>query len=117
MIQELGAKVIAVTPETPPNVQKMREKSGTSVTIIPDTTERIMEQYGVKFKVTSQYAQKIEQGFDVSIAENNNAESARLPVPATYLINQNGRIAWRFFNPNYKQRASANRILTELNQL
>lgn len=117
LIREKGAKVVAVTPETPANARKMREKTGTSITIIPDTTESIMKQYGVNFRVTSAYAQKIEEGFGTAIAANNNDKEARLPVPATYLIDQKGNIAWRFFNPNYKKRASVKAITEQLDKL
>jgi peroxiredoxin len=117
LIREKGAKVVAVTPETPANARKMRKKTGTSIAIIPDTTESIMKQYGVNFRVTGEYAQKIEEGFGVNIAETNNDQRTRLPVLATYLIDQNGNIAWRFFNPNYKKRAMVKAIVEELEKL
>lgn len=117
LIREAGAQILAVTPETPENAQKMREQTGTSVTIVADTSETIMEQYQVAFDVTGAYANKIEKGLNVNIANNNGDQKARLPVPATYIINQDGRIAWQFFNPNYKQRASVKKIVEALNNM
>ncbi len=116
-VQKAGGKVIAVTPETAPNVKEMRQKTGTSITIVPDTSETIMNKYKVTFGVTSDYAKKIKKGFNTSIAENNDDQKARLPVPATYIIDKDGHIAWRFFNPNYKQRASVKAIVKQLRQL
>ena len=116
LIREAGARILAVTPETPPNVAKMRKKTNTSLTIIPDTAQAIMKAYQVAFDVTGAYARKIENGFDVSIAENNGDQKARLPIPATYVISQDGEIKWRFFNPNYKRRASVKGILKALKQ-
>ena len=114
LIRQAGARVLAVTPETAPNAAKMRRKSGSSVTIIPDTAETIIGSYNVGFEVNSAYARKIEQGLNVSIAENNGARQARLPIPATYIIDQDGRIAWQFFNPDYRKRASVKAILANL---
>ena len=114
LIREAGARILAVTPETPPNVAKMRKKTNTSLTIIPDTAQAIMKAYQVGFDVTGAYARKIENGFDVSIAENNGDQKARLPIPATYVISQDGEIKWRFFNPNYKRRASVKAMLKAL---
>lgn len=114
MIRKAGAKILAVTPETRANAAKMRQKTNSSVTIIPDTSQAIMEAYHVGFDVTGSYARKIEQGFDVSIASNNGDKNARLPIPATFVINQDGQIVWRFFNPDYKKRASVRGILGAL---
>ncbi len=114
LIQKAGAKILAVTPETAPNAAKMRQKTNTSLTIIPDTSQSIMDGYQVGFDVSSTYARKIENGLNVSIASNNGDKKARLPIPATYIINTNGTIIWRFFNPNYKKRASVKAILEVL---
>lgn len=114
LIRKAGAKIIAVTPETAPNATKMRQKTNTSLTIIPDTSHSIMDAYQVGFEVSGSYARKIENGLNVSIASNNGDKKARLPIPATYVINTNGKIIWRFFNPNYKKRASVKAILKVL---
>jgi peroxiredoxin len=114
LIRKAGAKILAITPETAPNAAKMRQKTNTSLTIIPDTSQSIMDDYQVGFDVSGAYARKIENGFDVSIASNNGDQKARLPIPATYIINKKGKITWRFFNPNYKKRASVRSILKAL---
>ncbi len=114
LIRQAGARVLAITPETAPNAAIMRRKSGSSVTIIPDTAETIINAYNVGFEVNSAYARKIEQGLSVSIAENNGAQKARLPIPATYIIDRDGQIVWRFFNPDYQKRASVKAILNHL---
>lgn len=116
LIREAGARVVAVTPETPQNAARMRDKTNSSVTIIPDTSETIIEAYKVGFNVTNEYAQKIQKGFDVSIAGNNADKKARLPIPATYVINRSGNISWVFFSPDYKKRASVKAILEAVKQ-
>ncbi|MDX1408988.1 MAG: hypothetical protein R3330_12660, partial [Saprospiraceae bacterium] len=49
--------------------------------------------------------------YQVDIADNNDADVANLPVPATYLIvpdgnDGSGRIIWRHFDLDYGKRAS-----------
>ncbi len=114
LIRDAGASVVAVTPETPENVGKMRERSGTSVTILPDTSGHIQSKYRVAFRVTEAYTERIAQGLGADIAANNADSIARLPVPATYLIDQDGTIRWRHFDPDYKDRASVKEILRRL---
>ena len=114
MITKAGAQVIAISPETVENARTMLEKTRLTVPVISDTTQQIMKDYGVFFHVTSGYNLKINIFLFTSIANNNGKEEATLPVPATYIINQNGKIIWRQFDINYKNRASVIDILKHL---
>lgn len=115
-LKKAGANVIAVTPELPRNVNKTVEQTGASFSIIADTTHSIMDQYGVGFNVTEDYVAKI-QDMGTNIAANNGDEEAVLPVPATYVISENGKIAWRHFDLNYKNRAPVSAIKKALTRL
>lgn len=117
LLRERGITPLAVTPETTPNVESMREKSGTEVRVIPDTSRRIMKEYKVLFKVTEDYQEKIRTKLGNDIASNNAAEEAYLPVPASYLIDREGTVVWRHFDPDYKQRASVQAVLRASKEL
>lgn len=114
LIQDEGAIVLTVTPETPDNAREMRELTNMSMNIIPDSAQLLMNAFDVSFDVTEAYQEKIRSNFSVDIAENNGAESAQLPVPATFIINKSGKIAWRHFDPDYRNRASVKDILAHL---
>jgi peroxiredoxin len=109
-----GARVLAITPEKPASAEKMIEKTGATFTVIPDPTEQIMKDYNVLFNVTEDYQNKIRNALETDIASNNNKEDARLPVPATYIINQQGVIVYRQFDLDYHNRASVKDILDNL---
>ncbi len=114
LIQETGAIVLAVTPETADYANETLTETGTSVTLIPDSSNVIMDAYKVSFPVTEAYQNKIKEKLEADIAETNGADAAYLPVPATYIINENGEISWRHFDPNYRKRASVKDILARL---
>jgi peroxiredoxin len=40
--------------------------------------------------------------------------SKKLPIPATYIIDSNGIIIWRHFNPDSKDRATVEQIVKAL---
>ncbi|RCW38350.1 hypothetical protein [Marinilabilia salmonicolor] len=44
-------------------------------------------------------------------------DKPKLPIPATYIIKSNGTIAWRHFNPDYKERATVDQIVNALQRL
>jgi peroxiredoxin len=109
-----GAKVLAITPEMPGSAQKMIARTGATFTVIPDPTEQIMQSYDVLFNVTEAYEQKIRNALEADIASNNEKKDAMLPVPATFIINQEGIIVYRQFNLDYHIRATVKDILDNL---
>jgi len=117
VIKQTGAGVIAVAPETAPNVRKTIFKTELTIPVIADTSRAIMDAYEVSFDVTEDYEEKIKRGLSADIAKSNGAEQAFLPVPATYIISREGRIAWRQFDLNYKNRASVKQIAEQVRQL
>jgi peroxiredoxin len=109
-----GAKVLAITPEQPSSALKMIKKTGATFTVIPDPTEQIMQRYEVIFSVTEAYQDRIKNKLEADIASNNEKKDAKLPVPATYIINQEGIVVYRQFDLDYHIRASVKDILDNI---
>ncbi len=51
------------------------------------------------------------------LKKTHSDDSQRLPIPATYLIGTDGKIAWRQFDPDYKNRSSVADILQALEEM
>lgn len=109
-----GARVIAVTLETNDNIAKTIEKTKIDFTVLSDENSSVMNDYKVLFSVTDAYQDRIRKGKEVDIAFNNGKTVAQLPVPATYVIGQDGVIKFVQFDLNYKNRASVNDIIQQL---
>jgi len=113
-ITATGAKVIAVAPETNENIKKIVDATGINFSVMQDPDYKVMKAYDVLFNVTEAYQQKIKDKLKTDIAENNGKDEASLPVPATYVIGQDGTIKYVQFDLNYKNRASVKEILEHL---
>jgi peroxiredoxin len=109
-----GASVIAVSPEANDGVEKTISKNNLSFSILSDQGYSIMDAYGVRFLVTDGYSGKIKTFLGASISENNNDEKPYLPIPATYIIGQDGKIKKVFFDQDYKNRPTVEEIVTYL---
>jgi peroxiredoxin len=109
-----SAAVIAVSPESPQNVETTVEKYKPGFHVIHDSGNQIMEAYDVLFNVTGFYQTKIKAGKFTDIAKSNNQEQARLPVPATFVIDTNRRITYKHFNIDFRERASVSDIIKYL---
>ncbi len=112
-ITERGGAVIAVTPEQPEYVQETVTKTNASFKIIHDKDLKIMNTYGVAYRMEDALVKKYKKnGLDV--AQTNGDNGTYLPVPATYIINSDGSILYAFYDPDYKKRATVSKILKNL---
>jgi len=114
IITDQGFNVVAITPESIENVEQTVKFHNISFTVIYDCQEKIMKDYDVMFNVTKEYQDKILASLSTDIAKNNGREAARLPVPATFIINRDGIIVAVQFDPNYQNRASVKWMLRNL---
>ncbi|MFC4261749.1 peroxiredoxin-like family protein [Ferruginibacter yonginensis] len=108
-----GASVVTVTPESAVNISKTIEKTKATYAIIEDKGLSIMKSYKVNFLVDDNTVTKYK-GYGVDFATVNGDNGANLPVPATYIIAKDGTIKYRFFNTDYRARASVNDIINHL---
>jgi len=113
-ITERGAQVIAISPEKSEFLQKTRDKTGAEFSLLYDESYAISEAYGVKFRPGSATRVMYNTVLGADLKEAHSDDSQQLPIPATYIIDQNREIVWRHFNPDYKKRASVNEILENL---
>ena len=105
--------VIAVSPELPSSIAKTVEKNKLQIPVLHDKDLRIMNDYDVAFTVDPAVVNKYKS-FGIDLAKANGSNSSTLPVPAVYIIGQNGIIQYVYFNENYKQRVSVSELLAHL---
>ena len=112
-IIEKGASVVTVTPEIMEFVDETSKKYNNSFRIISDVDMKIMNAYKVRFEVDKGTNSKYKI-WGIKLDEFNGDNGTNLPVPATYIINQDGTIKYAFFNKNYKKRVFIKTILRNL---
>ncbi len=113
MITDKGATVLAITPEKPENIVKTIHKTNATYPILFDDGLKIMKQYDVSFVVDTATILKYEKyGIDFKMANGKNG--ANLPVPTVYIINREGQIVYRHFDPDYTKRTTVKEILANL---
>ncbi len=117
MIEETGARVIAISPEKPEYLDKMAERTAARYTLLYDEDYKISEAYDVNFMPSGTQLFTYNVILRGHLKDTHSDKSQRLPIPATYIINQDGVIAWRQFDPNYKKRSSVEEILIALDEM
>jgi len=117
MIEELGAGVVAISPEKPEFLEKMVEKSGAAFTLLYDEDYLIEDAFGLTFNPSKMQLTSYNVFLGAKLKESHSDDSQRLPIPATYIIDQDRKIVWRQFDPDYKKRSSVRSILSVLENM
>lgn len=113
MITLKGAKIIAVSPEKHENITKTIKKTNATYSVVSDENANIMNSYKVGFELDSATTRKYK-GYGVDLSDKNESNGNNLPVPAVYIINKEGIITYRYFDVDYKKRASVLEIINHL---
>ena len=109
-----GVYVMVVTPEKVEKTKLTADKIKAKFSIVHDVDNKIMKDYKVAFEVNEEnvtnYYDLVNRRLSEYNVENNNV----LPVPATFLIDTDGTIIYKHFDPNYKKRSDLEEILKML---
>ncbi len=103
-----GANLIALTPELPDNSLNTAEKHNLEFEVLSDVGNEIADQYGIVFKLTEEVADIYNKAFD--LLAYNGDESNELPLAATYVIDEKGKIIYAFLDAEYRNRAEPSEI-------
>lgn len=112
-IESHGATLVGMAPETPDRALSTAERAGIAIDILSDSGNRVAEQMGLVFELP-QALRPIYEKFGIDIPGFNGDDSFRLPVPATYIIGQDGVILYDFVNADYTQRLEPAEIVAIL---
>ena len=93
-IQAQGAELIAISADRLTLVDSTQQSLQITYLLLSDEDTETITAYNV---------------IDVT-----NTNIAR---PATYVLDTDGRVAWKFLDPKFDTRVSSDQILTELNKL
>jgi len=114
-IQLKGASLLALTPELPDQSMSTAEKHQLEFEVLSDVGNKVAKEYGIVFKLTDAVADSYQKGFDLH--GYNGDDSDELPLAATYVINQDGKIVYTFLDAEYRNRAEATEIFKALDTL
>ena len=115
-IRAAGGDLIAITPEAPDHTVSTKERHDLAFPVLTDAKNDVARAYGLEFEV-SDALRPLYRKLGIDLIARNGDDGFRLPVPATFVINQSRHVAWRFLNPDYTQRAEPQDIVNVLRSL
>lgn len=115
-ILALGARLVAITPETPDNSLSTAEKSDLSFPVLSDAKGLLSEALGIRFEL-SPAIQALYQKFGHDLPARNGDDRWSLPMPATFVVEKGGVIAFAFVDPDYRKRLEPDAAVDVLRSL
>lgn len=114
LIKNLDASVIAISPEQPEYLYAMKEKVDLEFDLLYDQGYFVTSEFGLLFDPGESLRNRYNKLLNANFEEAHQDERGLLPIPATFVIGQDGKIVWRQFDPNYKNRSSVLEIIEAL---
>ena len=115
-IEERGANVIAISPQTAPNSRRSQRDNKLGFPILSDVKAQVANAFGIRFALPD-YLVEVYKGFKNDLPLINDDPSWVLPMPARYVIGTDGVIAYAEINPDYTQRPDPSELLPVLDRV
>jgi peroxiredoxin len=97
-IQALDGAVLAISADTPEESQKLVASAGLAFSLLADPQGKVLDAFGLR-----------HAGADIS-----GGDIAR---PGVFIIDRQGRIAWRDLTDNWRVRVRPETVLQQLRQI
>lgn len=109
----LGANLVAISPQIKANSRKSVRQNKLSFPILSDVKGDVGAQFGLRFNLPD-YLIDLYKGFGNNLPVFNDDPSWTLPMPARFVIGQDGIILYAEVNPDYTQRPDPTELLPVL---
>ncbi len=112
-IEAKGAKLVAISPQTPDSSLSTQEKNELSFEVLSDKDNLVAHAMNLVYPLPDELI-ALYKTFGIDLDTSNETNSGELPIAATYIIEQNGLISYHYLAEDYKLRADPEEIVKAL---
>jgi len=109
-LRQLGYRIIAVSPDKPEKLRESLTKDHLTYTLLSDHSMKAAREFGIAFKVDDATLQKYKT-YGINLEVASGEKHHLLPVPAVFLVGQDGLIKFSYVNSDYKKRIGSEALL------
>lgn len=114
-IQALGAQLVTISPQLPDFSLDSKQKNDLKFPVLSDVGHTVSDDFGITTQVTPEILEIWEGRIDLE--KHNGDASAKLPLPATYLIGTDGTIHFAHAHEDYRVRAEPDEVIAKLKEI
>jgi len=112
-IKAKGATLVAITPETPDNTLSTQEKNELDFQVVTSENNELARSLGLVYTLPENLV-TLYKKFGIDLVESQGNEANELPIAATYIIEQNGKVSYHYLAEDYKLRADPLDVIAAL---
>ena len=112
-LRERGALVVGISPQTQRQSDFTAGQHTIPFPLLVDAGNAVAHQFGLVWAVPA-YLQKYYRSILLNIPFVNGEESWRLPIPATYVIGQDGKVLYAEAHADFRVRPEPEDVLRAL---
>jgi peroxiredoxin len=112
----LDASLVAISPQTPDNSLTTAQKNELAFPVLSDTALQAAEAFGLAFELPPELVALFSAVGNELPVINGNGKWV-LPIPATYVVGTDGRIAFAHVEADYRERAEPDAVLGAVERL
>ena len=112
-LRERGALLVAISPETQRQSDFAVQQHGLPFPLLHDPGAKVAEEFGLVYTVP-EYHQRYLKSIMVNLPFLNGESSWRLPMPATYVLGQDGRVMFAEAHADFRVRPEPREALAAL---
>lgn len=115
-IRELNASLLAISPQIPDASLDTTQKNTLEFDVLSDVGSHVARAYGLAFQMPDEL-QRIYQSRKINLPQFNGSDDWTLPIPATFVVNREGKIVLRHVDVDYRTRLDPEEVIVALRQL
>jgi peroxiredoxin len=116
-IEEQGATLVGISPERSLYSKKIIALQKLKFNILQDSDNNIAEKFGLKYKVSDDLKDLFRSVFNVNLKQYHGNDEWSLPMPARYLIDQNGIVQYAEAKADYRERPDPDNLMVALKSI
>jgi peroxiredoxin len=110
-----SASLVAISPQTAPNSRKSVRQNKLSFPILSDVKGKVGAAFGLRFNLPD-YLVELYKQLKNDLPTFNDDPNWTLPMPARYVVGQDGVILYSEVNPDYTRRPEPEDMIPVLQQ-
>jgi peroxiredoxin len=115
-IQHARAALVAISPQTVKQSFFMSDQHKLNFPLLSDPGNQVARQFGLVYRLPEDQKIIFRRSF-INLSLANGDESWELPIPAIFIVERDGRIAFAAADPDYTERPEPLDIVEQLMML
>ncbi len=112
-INDKKVSLVAISPQSPDNSLSIIEKHNLTFEVLTDKDNTFAKQLGIVFELQD-FVLPFYNALGINLSSFNKNDDTSLPIPAVFVVNENGIIIYKFADVNYMNRIDIDELLNTL---